>query len=64
MLKVEDRVLIYKDNFDLGNNQEGINEGRPAYYLLSFYDIISQNQPKITDNLQDWIENNELTVIY
>ena len=56
LLKAE--TIILENSFDI--KRQAINQGRPAYFLLSFYDIITSDQ---LSNLENFVRNSELTVI-
>jgi len=54
-LKID--TTSFERNFD--RKQQAISEGRPSYYILSFYDMMSLEDS--LDNLEDLVKNSELT---
>ncbi len=58
-LKIDGGV-IFENNFD--RNQQAINQGRPSYYLLSFYDLKITNGLANYGDLEDLVKDPKLTV--
>ena len=54
--------IVLENNKD--SKGKAINQGRPSYYFLSFYDIISPTQLSILDSLEDLINDPDMTVIF
>ena len=58
--KLKTEAMIFENNFD--SNQQAINQGRPSYYLLSFYDLKIMGELANYGNLEDLVNDPELTV--
>ena len=44
-------------------NTTGISEGKPAYYMFSFYNVLVEKTFTELDNLTEWVNNETRTVI-
>jgi len=53
-------TVTFQNNFD--SKQQALNQGRPSYYLLSFYDLIIMDQLANSGNLEELVKDSELTV--
>ena len=59
--QLQTEAVIFENNFD--RNQQTVNQGRPSYYLLSFYDRRIMDQVgRLDDNLEDLLKNPKFTV--
>jgi len=50
----------YTDNTDLFGLQ--ISDGKPSYYMLSFYDVITSEEASYNEDYSTWINNPNKTV--
>ena len=53
----------FLDNTDI-KNSTGVSEGKPAYFMFSFYKVLVEKTFNELDDLTQWVHNASRTVIF
>jgi len=53
----------FLNNTDI-KNTTGVSEGKPAYYMFSFYNVLVEKTFTELDDLTEWVYNATRTVIF